>query len=125
MASVHGCPVMQADALWRFYDNLKVLIAVTMLAIGGGLLVFGGRHPKIAFEVQTTVIVGTVLILSLYELYLPIFVPEWTVWLGIYVCYGMGTGLGLGAARWPRLGIVVIGVTIGALLGKFIDLVVI
>lgn len=51
--------------------------------------------------------------------------PEWSVWLACYFSFGMGAGLGVGAMRWPKVGVLAAGATIGYCLGKMIDLVII
>jgi predicted RND superfamily exporter protein len=56
----------------------------------------GGRNPTVSLMILTTAIVGTVLVVWIYEKVWT-FVPEWTVFLAIYFAFGMGAGLGLGA----------------------------
>jgi hypothetical protein len=66
MSSMHGCPVITSDALWRFHDSYEVYIAVFMIITGLFLMVCGGRFARLAFEITTTCIVGTILIVYLF-----------------------------------------------------------
>jgi len=61
----------------------------------------------------------------LYEYLLPNFLPSWSVYWTCYMCFGMGLGLAIGTSRWPRVGVIVIGLTIGAIIGRFFDVVLI
>jgi hypothetical protein len=61
----------------------------------------------------------------IYKYLLPPFTPEWTVWLACYFSFGMGAGLGTGAIRWPKYGVLTLGAVIGYVLGVMIDLVII
>lgn len=62
MASKYGCPLYTSSPLTTFNKKLEIAIAVLMILLGGLLLWFGGRYPKLALEVLTTIIVGFVLI---------------------------------------------------------------
>ena len=46
--------------------------------------------------------------------------PVWTVSFTIIIGFFVGGGLGFGASYWPRLGVLIIGLSIGALLGACI-----
>lgn len=48
---------------------------------------------------------------------LPNFVPSWTVPVVGFVCLGMGLGMGYGAAKWPKIGVMIMGFSIGSLIG--------
>ena len=54
---------------------------------------------------------------GLYLFVFPNFFPTWTVAIVFPVTLGMGLGLGYGASRWPKIGIVVMGLSMGCLLG--------
>jgi hypothetical protein len=58
----------------------------------------------------------------IYEVFIGMVFPEWTVWLAGYFSYGMGAGFGAGALRWPQYGVVIVGATIGFVFGQIIDL---
>ena len=96
MSSKHGCPVAQSNTLTKFFIRFYYFIAVPLTVIGIWLLIMGGRNPTVSLMILTTAIVGTVLVVWIYEKVWT-FVPEWTVFLAIYFAFGMGAGLGLGA----------------------------
>ena len=125
MATKYGCPVYKSSPLTKFNKQLEFAIAVLMISLGGLLLWYGGRFPKLALEVLTTIIVGVVLIQLLYGYLLPNFLPSWSVYWACYLCFGMGLGLTIGTSRWPRVGVIVIGLTIGAIIGRFFNVVLI
>ena len=51
---------------------------------------------------------------------LPNFSPSWTVPVVGVVCLGMGIGMGYGAAKWPKIGVLIMGFSLGSLLGFLI-----
>jgi len=67
-----------------------------------------------------TIVVGTALTLGLYIAILPNFMPGWSVWIIGTVCYGIGGGLGIGAMRWPKMGVTLCGLILGFGLGDVI-----
>ena len=56
---------------------------------------------------------------------LPITAPEWTVWLVFYFSVGLGAGLGAGAVKWPKVGVISLGGSLGYSLGKLLDILII
>ena len=96
-----------------------------MLLIGFGMLVFGGMFPGLTFFVLTMIIVGVGLISLMYLYLIPTLFPAWSVWIAFYFSFGMGAGLGVGATKWPHIGILLLGATVGAGLGEMIDLLII
>lgn len=101
------------------------LVAANMLLIGFGMLVFGGMFPGLTFFVLTMIIVGVGLISLMYLYLIPDLFPAWSVWIAFYFSFGMGAGLGVGAIKWPYIGILLLGATVGAGLGEMIDLLII
>jgi hypothetical protein len=95
------------------------------MVIGLFLMVLGGRFARLAFEITTTLIVGTVLIVWFFSTSTPVFSPTWVVWLGIYVCYGIALGVGFGASRWPKIGVIIVGLSLGAFIGVIFGLLVV
>jgi len=67
-------------------------------------------------------ITGTCQMVYIYEVFIGMVFPEWTVWLASYFSYGMGAGFGAGALRWPKFGVITVGATIGFVFGQIIDL---
>lgn len=89
-----------------------------MMILGGYFIGTGGRFPTTTFLLFTTISVANFLLFGLYMFILPSqYLPMWTVYIFGPMCYCMGAGLGYGAAKWPKVGITVIGFTIGALFG--------
>ena len=56
----------------------------------------------------------------LYGLLMPSSTPQYMVWLSLVFCIGCGAGLAYGVYNWPKLGIVVIGIVVGAFVGSVI-----
>jgi hypothetical protein len=96
-----------------------------MLLIGFAMMVFGGMFPGLTFFVLTTVIVGTALLSFLFNFLIPYYAPGWLVWIAFYFCFGLGAGMGVGASKWPHLGILIMGATVGFVSGKIIDVLII
>lgn len=96
LSSKHGCPIAESNTLTKFFIRFYYFIAVPLTIVGIWLLVMGGRNPTASLMILTTVIVGTILLIWIYEIVWT-FVPEWTVFLAIYLTYGLGAGLGIGA----------------------------
>lgn len=125
METVHGCPIRDSGPLYSFMDHYSYLVGANCMIIGFGMMGFGGMMPGLTLFILTTIIIGTFQLIILYERLLPVTSPEWSVWLACYFSFGMGAGLGVGAMRWPRLGVLASGATIGYCLGKMIELVLI
>ena len=96
-----------------------------MLLVGFGMLVFGGMFPGLTFFVLTMIIVGVGLITLMYKYLIPALFPAWSIWIAFYFSFGMGAGLGVGATKWPHIGILLLGATMGAGIGEMIDLLII
>jgi hypothetical protein len=62
---------------------------------------FGGMFPGLSLFILSMSISAVVLLICIYYRLLPHFTPEWTVWLLSYFAIGMGSGIGVGAVRWP------------------------
>jgi hypothetical protein len=58
-----------------------------------------------------------VALVILYGFVYPKNTAEWTVWLSLIVCLGMGSGPGYFTQRWARSGVLLIGGWIGGLFG--------
>lgn len=88
------------------------------MLIGLYLLGAGPRAPHMAMFIIVTVLVGTVLTVVMFTAVLPEFMPAYSVWIVGAVCYGIAGGLGIGAMRWPTLGVSLCGTILGYGLGK-------
>ena len=120
MSSPSGCPVLTTGPLGVFIEKYAYWIGLPMLVIGGYLMSKGGRFPRTTLAMFSAISVTNLLLFILYLYVLPSFAPVWTVWIVGVVCVGMGGGLGFGAAKWPRIGIMCMGASLGSLLGYII-----
>lgn len=90
------------------------------MLVGLFFLGAGPRTPHIAMFLLVTMLFGTVMTVGLYTFVLPNFMPGWSVWIIGGVCYGIAGGLGLGAMRWPNMGVLLSGMILGFGLGDII-----
>ena len=120
MNSPHACPVLSSGPLARFLEDGGYFIGAPMLLIGGYLCFFGGKHPGVTLFIFSTLAVGLIELFMLYLFVLPNFVPVWTVPIVGSVCLGMGLGMGYGAAKWPKIGVMIMGFCLGSLLGYLV-----
>jgi hypothetical protein len=51
---------------------------------------------------------------------MPSWSPIWTVWVSLCVTLGIGAGIGYGAQRWSRIGVLFIGGWVGAFVGMLL-----
>ena len=91
-----------------------------MIILGGYLCFVGGRFTGITLALFSTLAVMLIQLFSIYIFVLPNFSPAWTVPLVGGICLGMGLGMGYGAAKWPKIGVVIMGFSLGSLLGFLI-----
>ena len=42
----------------------------------------------------------------------------WVVWLALIVALGIGSGVGYASAKYPRVGVLLVGTWIGGLIGS-------
>ena len=91
-----------------------------MLIIGGYLCFFGGKHAGTTLFIFSTLSVGLLEMFMLFLYVLPNFSPIWTVPIVGSVCLGMGLGMGYGAAKWPKIGVMIMGFCLGSCLGFLI-----
>ena len=91
-----------------------------MIAIGGYLCFAGGRFPGTTLFIFSTLAVGLIELFMLFIFVMPHFAPIWTVPIAGTVCLCMGLGMGYGAAKWPKIGVMIMGFSLGSLLGFWI-----
>lgn len=115
--SPHACPVLSLGPLGEILTNYNYWLGVPMIAIGGYLCFVGGQFPSVTLLLFTTLAVSIAQIFAIYILVLPSFMPTWSVPIIYFVNLGMGLGLGYGASKWPKIGMVVMGLSMGSLLG--------
>ena len=117
MNSPHACPILSMGPLGDILENHNYWIGVPMLAIGGYLAFVAGKFPGVTLLLFTTLAVSLAQLFALYIWVLPTFAPTWSVLIVFPVTLGMGLGLGYGASKWPKIGIVIMGLSMGCLLG--------
>ena len=117
MNSPHACPVISAGPLGQILERHGYWIAIPMLLLGGYLSFAAGQFPGVTLLIFTTLAVSLAQLFALYLFVFPSFFPVWTVPIVFGVTLGMGAGLGYGASKWPKIGIVVMGLSMGSLLG--------
>ena len=120
MNSPHACPVLQMGPLGEILENYNYYIGIPMLLIGGYLAFVAGKFPGVTLLLFTTLAVCLAQLFALYIFVLPAFAPTWSVLIVFPVTLGMGVGLGYGASKWPKIGIVIMGLSMGSLLGFFV-----
>ena len=117
MNSPHACPILSAGPLGEILENYGYWIGIPMLLIGGYLAFAAGQFPGVTLLLFTTLAVCLAQLFALYIWVFPTFFPTWTVLIVFTVTLGMGLGLGYGASKWPKIGIVIMGLSMGCLIG--------
>ena len=84
-----------------------------MILLGIYMLLAGGRFPSLGFVIYTTIVFGITLTFWIFNYALPAYFPTWTVFGVLYICCGLGCGLGFGCAKWPRMGVTFLSFTLG------------
>jgi len=120
MNSPHACPVLSSGPLAKALEDYCYWIGAPMIILGGYLCFVGGRFTGITLALFSTLAVMLIQLFSIYIFVLPNFSPAWTVPLVGGICLGMGLGMGYGAAKWPKIGVVIMGFSLGSLLGFMI-----
>lgn len=117
MNSPHACPVLSSGPLGHALEEAGFWLGIPMLLVGGYLCFVGGRFPGTTLFIFSTLAVSLIQLFFLFLFVLPNFSPIWTVPIVGIVCLGMGLGLGYGAAKWPKIGVMIMGFSLGSLLG--------
>lgn len=120
MNSPHACPVISMGPLGELLEEYKYWIGIPMLGLGAYLCFVSGQFPGVTLLLFTTLAVSLAQLFGLFLFVLPEFSPTWSVILVYLVTLGMGLGLGYGASKWPKIGIVIMGLSMGSLLGFLI-----
>ena len=120
MNSPHACPVLSAGPLATFLEEEAYWIGVPMMIIGAYLCFVGGRFSGTTLFIFSTLAVALLQLFTLFLFVLPNFSPIWTVYIVGIVCLGMGIGMGYGASKWPNIGIMIMGLSLGSLIGFII-----
>lgn len=117
MNSPHACPVLSMGPLGQIIGNYNYWVGIPMLLIGGYLVALGGRFTGVTLFIFTTLAVSLAQLFIIFIFILPSFFPIWSVFIVYFINLGMGLGLGYGAMKWPRIGVTVMGFSLGCLLG--------
>lgn len=117
MNSPHACPVLTTGPLGLVLSDYAYWFGVPLILIGGYLAFVGGKFPAVTLFIFSAFAVSLSLLFSIYLLFMPSFTPTWTVPIIFLICLGMGLGMGYGAAKWKEIGIVIMGFSLGSLLG--------
>lgn len=117
MNSPHGCPVLTTGPLGIVIVRFAWWIGAPLIIMGMYLLTVGGRYPKTTLALFTTLAASLTSIFVLFSAVFPANSPAWSVLVVGIVTFCMGGGLGFGAAKWPRIGIVCMGLSLGGLIG--------
>jgi hypothetical protein len=120
MNSPHACPVLSTGPLSQFLKDYAYWIGVPMILIGGYLAFVGGRFPGTTLFIFSTLAIALTQLFLMFLFVLPKFSPVWTVPVIFFVNLGMGLGMGYGAAKWPKTGVMIMGFSLGSLLGFLI-----
>lgn len=120
MNSPYGCPIFGTPPLWNWIDYNHYLVSAFMILFGVGLLTFGSKHYLVSMALISTFGMGCFLLAFLFGAIMPSNTPIWMVWVSIILCFGTGAGLGYGAYNWPKVGVFMIGLTVGAFIGTII-----
>ena len=120
MNSPHACPVISAGPLATLMDEYAYWIGLPMLLIGAYLCFVGGRFSAMTLALFSTLSIALLQLFALFIFVLPNFSPQWTVPIVGIVCLGMGIGMGYGASKWPNVGVMIMGFSLGSLLGFII-----
>ena len=124
MNSHHACPAVSTGALGRFINDYQYWLAVPLILLGGYLFAVGGKFPNATLALFSTLSAAFTLLFVLYVMVLPNMTPSWSVWIVGFVCIGLGSGLGFASGRWPDVGIVIMGLTLGVLIGYWVQYIV-
>ena len=81
------------------------------------MIEYGGKHYLWSMFTISTFAMMIFLLTILFYFVLPTTTPQWLVWIAMFACLGIGSGLGYGAYQWPKLGVVVISIFSGFIFG--------
>lgn len=118
--SKEACPKITLGTLWHFFSHYCIGLAIIMISLGIYFLTLGGRYYKATMILFGQISFTVVAMVSLFAWVYPNHAPEYTVWLSLIVCLGMGYGVGYLVQKYARTGVLLIGVWIGGLLGAVI-----
>lgn len=120
MNSPHACPVMSAGPLAKVLEDSNYWLGFPLIAIGAYLCFVSGRYTRFTLGLFSTLTICLVELFMLFIWVLPHFSPTWTVPLVFFVTFGMGLGMGYGAAKWYQIGVVIMGLCLGSLFGLIV-----
>ena len=80
-------------------------------------MIYGGKKFEFTMFVAATFATGMVFFMIFFMFVMPPNSPEWTVWLLILICLGIGSTAGTFAKKNARSGVVFIGAVLGVFVG--------
>ena len=90
VTSKDTCPKVSLGRLWIFFNDYQIVFGGLLVAIGGYLLIYGGKYHEQTMFLFGEIVVSTFFLLVLFAYVYPPNSPEWMIWLNILVCIGLG-----------------------------------
>jgi len=117
MHSEYAWALLSLHSLAKWLNLCRYEISLILLALGGFLAFFGGRYYKATFFIFGQLGLTIYMMLYFYITLLPSYTPVWTVWFALILALTFSSGLGLICMTYARVGVLVVGATLGGLLG--------
>jgi len=117
ITSADACPSFSLHPLWEFTQEYGELFAIFFLTLGAYLMIYGGKKFEFTMFVAATFSVGCVFFMIFFMFVMPPNQPEWTIWLCIVICMGLGSIAGNFVKQRARSGVVFIGALLGIFAG--------
>ncbi len=108
---------MSLGRLWIFFNDYQIVFGVLLVAVGGYLLIYGGKYHEQTMFLFGEIVVSTFFLLVLFAFVYPPNSPEWMIWLNILICLGLGALAGKVTQKYARFGVLLIGAIIGVMVG--------
>jgi len=118
--SIEGCPKISIGSLWRFYNNFYVVFALLMIGLGLFFILFGGEYKEVTLFLIGGSIVTTFMLLVLYIGVIPDNQGQGLVAVALISSLAVGAAAGYATQRWGHIGVLLVGIWLGALIGSVI-----
>ena len=120
MTAKEGCPVFSVHSLYTFAEKYPYWIGALFMAVGGFLLALGGKQYKVTMFLAGLGFIYIIVLGGIFVFLLPVNTPEWSVWVGIGISTLIGSVVGYGSAKWPRIGVMLISLLAGTAIGTIL-----
>ena len=120
ITSKEACPKITLGTLWHFFQAYYLGFGVIMIILGIYFLAFGGRYHQATMLMFGQFSFSAAAMILLFALIYPKNAPEYAVWLSLIGSLGLGYGVGYLVQKYARVGVLLIGAWMGALLGSLI-----